>query len=136
MNHTHRNLTENARKLRKNQTDAERVLWRHLRTRNLMNLKFKRQVPIGDYIVDFLCYEKNLIIEVDGGQHAEQQVYDQKRKKWLESQGFKVIRFWNHDVLKNLDGVAEKILECCGEDPHPSPLPQAGEGNIETGEGE
>jgi len=115
-----RKSTEIARTLRKQMTDAERVLWRYLRNRNLTNLKFRRQVPIGGYIVDFLCYEKKLIIEVDGGQHAVEEEADRKRTEWLEKQGYRVIRFWNHDVLMNMDSVARKILEYCGVD-EPSP---------------
>jgi very-short-patch-repair endonuclease len=123
MDDKRRNPKEKARKLRKNMTNAECTIWRHLRNRGLINLKFRRQVPIGEYIVDFLCYEKMLIIEVDGGQHSWQQDHDQKREKFLEKQGFKVLRFWNHDVLKNINGVAEKIMEFCGDSPETKPSP-------------
>ncbi|MBN2200646.1 endonuclease domain-containing protein [bacterium] len=108
-----RNLTQTARALRKNMTDAERLLWLHLRDRNVENLKFRRQVPVGGYVVDFLCHEKMLIVEVDGSQHASQQLYDAKREKCLLEHGFRVIRFWNNDVLTNIEGVVARILECC-----------------------
>ena len=99
-------MTQRARQLRKNMTDAERRLWYHLRARRFLGLKFRRQQPIGNYIVDFVCFEKKIIIEVDGGQHLEQQAdYDAKRTSWLEGQGFRVFRFWNNDVLKDTDAV-------------------------------
>jgi very-short-patch-repair endonuclease len=91
---------ERARKLRKNMTDAERALWARIRRRQILDCKFRRQQPLGDYIVDFVCLEKKLIIELDGGQHIEQEEYDSRRTHWLEEQGFRVLRFWNHDVFK------------------------------------
>lgn len=102
-----------ARQLRRNQTDAEQVLWSKLRNTQLEGIKFRRQQPIGDYIVDFVSFEKKLIIEIDGGQHNENQTIenDKFRTKWLNSQGYRVIRFWNHDVLLNIDGVLEVIRE-------------------------
>lgn len=103
---------EKAKELRKNTTDAERVLWCVLRNRQLNNLKFKRQVPIGNYIVDFMSKEKKVIIELDGGGHVEENQikHDLKRTQFLEAEGYKVIRFFNPDVFKNLDGVVETIL--------------------------
>jgi very-short-patch-repair endonuclease len=98
-----------AKKLRKSSTDAERLLWRHLRARQLDGLKFRRQEPIGDYIVDFVCYEKGIVIEVDGGQHAIQKDMDEERDEWLSKQGFKVLRFWNNEVLQNIQGVLEVV---------------------------
>ena len=98
-----------ARKLRKESTDAERVLWKHLRNRQLAGHKFRRQEIIGNYIVDFLCLEAKLIIEVDGSQHMEQMNYDNERTEYLQSLGHKVIRFWNHEVLNNTEAVLEKI---------------------------
>ena len=98
-------LLTRARELRKNSTDAEKYLWQKLRNRQLEGYKFKRQVPIGHYIVDFLCVSANLIVELDGGQHAEQQAYDDKRTALLTSKGFTVVRFWNNEVLENIDGV-------------------------------
>jgi very-short-patch-repair endonuclease len=102
--------TQRARQLRKKMTDAERKLWQNIRARQLLGFKFRRQEPIGRYIVDFVCYESKLIIELDGGQHLEKQAkYDQVRDGWLRSQGFTVLRFWNFEVLENLDGVLESI---------------------------
>ena len=100
-----------ARHLRREQTDAERKLWAVLRNGQMDGVKFRRQEPIRKYIVDFVSFEKNLFIEVDGGQHAEptKAQADAKRTKWLESQGFRVIRFWDNEVLQNLDGVYEVI---------------------------
>ena len=102
-----------ARNLRCNQTDAERKLWSILRSRQFENSKFRRQEPIGKYIVDFVSMERELIIELDGGQHNQQpkQEKDETRTKWLESRGFRVIRFWNNDVLLNIEGVVSRILE-------------------------
>ena len=104
-------LTENAKLLRKNSTPQEEKLWNLLRTKKYKNLKFKRQQPIGKYIVDFVCREKWLIIELDGGQHNEEKniIYDDERTKYLESIGFKVVRFWNNDIDNNIEGVFEVI---------------------------
>jgi very-short-patch-repair endonuclease len=99
-----------ARKLRKEQTDAERRLWWQLRNRQLEGWKFRRQYPIGDYIADFVCIDAKLIVELDGGQHSEQRQYDENRTRDLEKAGFVVLRFWNNDVLTNSEGVIEEIL--------------------------
>jgi len=112
--------TARAKELRKNSTDAERVLWQRLRAHRFAGYKFRRQQPLGRYIVDFVCFEKYLIIELDGGQHAEQAVYDAERSIWLQSQGFRVLRFWNHEVLKDAEAVTEAILRE-GERETPSP---------------
>lgn len=109
-----RKAVSRARDLRVNATSAERRLWSVLRSRTLVGWKFRRQRPIGHYIVDFACAEARLIIEVDGGQHAENAA-DAARTRWLESLGWRVIRFWNPDVLKNTDGVAETILHALKE---------------------
>ncbi|WP_316976761.1 endonuclease domain-containing protein [Shumkonia mesophila] len=98
-----------ARRLRRNLTEAEARLWFHLRRKQLEGHRFRRQVPIGPYIIDFVCLAERLLIEVDGGQHVEARKRDQRRTQWLESQGFRVLRFWNHDVLGNTDGVVETI---------------------------
>ena len=119
-----------ARQFRENQTDAERRMWMLLRDRRLAHLKFRRQVSIGHYFVDLLCLQKRLIIELDGGQHNENPA-DEKRTGWLESQGFKVIRFWNNDVLKNPDGVLTSILLALKI----APSPPAGEGRGEGSTG-
>jgi very-short-patch-repair endonuclease len=95
------NLTKNARLLRKNQTEVEQFLWKQLRNRQLFGHKFRRQFPIEPYIVDFVCLELKLIIELDGGQHADQIDYDNQRSLYLEKRGFKVIRFWNNEVYRS-----------------------------------
>ena len=103
--------TEIARELRSNSTEAGKRLWSRLRRRQLEGFYIRRQAPIGRYVVDFVCAERKIIIEVDGGQHAEQIAQDAKRTAWLESQGYEVMRFWNNDVLENTNGVVETILE-------------------------
>jgi very-short-patch-repair endonuclease len=90
-------------------TDPERLLWGRLRRRQLGALRFRRQFPLGPYIADFFCLRARLVVELDGSQHAERAVEDAARTRWLESQGFKVIRFWNQEVLQNLEGVLETI---------------------------
>ena len=112
---------QRARNLRKNSTDAERALWSLLRDRRLAGHKFRRQVPIGPYIVDFVCYQSKLIVEVDGGQHQEQGQYDDTRTAWLESEGFTVLRFWNNDVLANQAGVVEVLASVLEQRSAPSP---------------
>jgi len=120
-------LKQLARSLRKNQTDAERKLWRRLRARELCGFKFRRQYPIAPYIVDFICVEKRLIVEIDGGQHATMTEIDNTRTEFLNARGYRVLRFWNNEVLQQLDAVLAKILDSLTH-PHPNPLPQAGEG--------
>ena len=122
-----------ARALRKNLTEAERLLWRQLRFWQLDGHKFRRQQPIGNYVADFVCLEKRLIVELDGGQHAEQRDYDAKRDAWLRAQGFIVLRFWNNDVLKNVDGVVARIFETLKSSPFLSPSRQGGRKKIERG---
>ena len=102
-----------ARNLRKNATKEEQKLWSILRNRQLNNAKFKRQVPIGNYIVDFICEEVKLIIEIDGGQHNQDinLEKDKIRTTFLSQQGYVVLRFWNNEINQNIDGVIEKILE-------------------------
>lgn len=112
-------LVRRAKALRTRQTDAELRLWYHLRGRRFMNLKFRRQVPLGRYIVDFLCTEHRLIVEVDGGQHNEHPQRDQQRDRWLAEQGYRVVRFWNHQVMQELDAVLERLRTAAGENPHP-----------------
>ena len=120
-------MLDNAKALRSNQTDAEQRLWYHLRAHRFMGLKFKRQKPLGRYIVDFVCLERRLIIELDGGQHAEQAAYDRHRDAWLRNQGYTVLRFWNNEVMQQLEGVLEQIRGTLSLSP--APLPQAGEGS-------
>ena len=100
-----------ARYLRNNMTEQEKKLWYYLKKRYINNCRFRRQYPIGKYIVDFVCREKNLIIEIDGGQHNKVQtvIYDKERSEYLETKGFKVIRFWNTDIDRNLEAVLDKI---------------------------
>jgi very-short-patch-repair endonuclease len=101
-------MRQRARDLRTRSTDAEKHLWYYLRAHRL-GYKFKRQVPIDDFIVDFVCYEKRLVIELDGGQHQEKLVYDRKRTAALGKKGFRVLGFWNHDVLQQVEAVLEVI---------------------------
>jgi very-short-patch-repair endonuclease len=115
-----------ARHLRKKPTEAERLLWRRLRIWQVDGFKFRRQQPLGNYIVDFGCLEKRMIIEVDGGQHAEDANYDSVRDGWLRERGFVVLRFWNHEVLKNIDGITEVIAKNLQSTPFLNPSPQGG----------
>jgi very-short-patch-repair endonuclease len=119
------------RALRTNMTEAEQVLWKALRGRQFSGHKFRRQHPLGDYILDFVCLENNLIIEIDGGQHCSQSEYDEIRTKRLQSAGFHVIRFWNNEVLEEFEAVKEKIWMAIQEIlPHPRPDPPLeGEGD-------
>lgn len=115
-----------ARELRKKTTPQEQKLWNILRKKNFHGLKFTRQFPIGNYIVDFACRSKKIVIEIDGGQHNEENniKYDKTRTKYLNSKGYKVIRFWNNEIDQNLDGVYEKLLNILeGYQNHTSSLP-------------
>jgi very-short-patch-repair endonuclease len=106
-------------------TDAERRLWGQLRSRQVAGVKFRRQAPIGNYIVDFVSFERRLVIELDGGQHAERVEYDERRTCWLNSQGFRVLRFWNHRVFEDLEAVLEVIwrrLEESAVEPQPDQI--------------
>ncbi|MDP2878940.1 MAG: endonuclease domain-containing protein [Sulfuricella sp.] len=120
-------LTNFARQLRTNSTDTESLLWRHLRASRFDDYKFKRQQPLGGYIVDFVCFESRLIIELDGGQHADQEDADKIRDQWLNSQGFQILRFWNNEVLTNLEGVMQCIHVALSPSPRPSPVKGEGE---------
>ncbi|MGD0026193.1 MAG: endonuclease domain-containing protein [Xanthobacteraceae bacterium] len=119
--------TATARRLRRNQTDAERKLWFVLRDRRLGGWKFRRQFPIDRFVVDFFCADAHLIIELDGGQHAVRTDADASRTRILEAMGYFVLRFWNNDVMRNIDGVVEEIMAALerhrSEPPHPHPLP-------------
>ena len=121
-----RNVTEDARRLRAESTDAERMFWGRVRDRRLAGYKFRRQYPIHNYIVDFVCAEARLIVELDGGQHAGSRA-DRLRDAKLAADGYRVLRFWNSDVLTNLDGVVEVTLEKLGL-PSPQPSPGTGRG--------
>ena len=104
------NRTVRARQLRKNLTDAEQGLWNIIRNRQVSGYRFRRQAPIGPYIIDFVCFENRLVIEVDGGQHLERADYDAERTAWLESAGFRVVRFWNNQVLQEKDAYGKRFL--------------------------
>jgi very-short-patch-repair endonuclease len=125
---------ENAQQLRRNSTDAEQKLWTLLRSRQLDHIKFRRQVPLGPWVVDFVSFAHRLIIEADGGQHAESE-RDQRRDADLKQRGFHVLRFWNNDILANPDGVLERIVETLRTSPSPGsalraspPSPTGGRG--------
>ena len=122
-------LHNNARLLRKRLTDAEQLIWHYLRMTQMEGFKFRRQQPIDNYIVDFVCFENRLIIEIDGGQHAESEK-DIERDNYLSRNGFRVLRFWNNEVFKNIEGVLEVIRINCLKSPSPSPPPVKGGGNI------
>jgi very-short-patch-repair endonuclease len=142
--------TATARRLRANQTDVEKRLWARLRNRGLLGLKFRRQVPLGDFVADFVCTDHALVVELDGGQHASSEISDDRRTVWLEARDWRFIRFWNNEVNENLDGVLTVIARIFGLNPdeaqpaldrrpHPDPLPE-GEGEVRSalprGEGE
>ena len=112
-----------AKSMRSNATDAESFMWQLLRAKRFMNFKFRRQHVIEPYIVDFYCHEFGLVIELDGGQHGTDDVieYDEVRTKFLEALGLKVVRYWNHDVLKNTDVVLEDLWRRCSELKQTSP---------------
>jgi len=118
---------ERARELRRQLTDAEKKLWTYLRTLKPGGFHFRKQAPLGPFIVDFCCHKAKLIIEVDGGQHGlpEGQAADVERTKWLKSQGYRVVRYWNNDVLSNLEGIAVSITALLPPTPTP---PHKGEG--------
>jgi very-short-patch-repair endonuclease/succinate dehydrogenase flavin-adding protein (antitoxin of CptAB toxin-antitoxin module) len=118
-----------AKQLRGNMTDAEKLLWYHLRGHRFNGAKFKRQQPMGDYIVDFICFEAKLVIEVDGGQHLESKS-DEQRDDWLKGQGFRILRFWNNEVLRETESVLEKIYHAIT--PSPPPLSHEGRGEVEA----
>jgi very-short-patch-repair endonuclease len=120
-------MKQKARNLRKNMTDAERLLWQRLRNRQIQNSKFRRQYVIHPYIVDFVCLEHSLVLEIDGGQHAEQIEYDTRRTEYLRSKGYNVLRFWNNEVLQETDAVLNQIYEALSNNPSPQPSPLAGE---------
>jgi very-short-patch-repair endonuclease len=108
-------LTKHSKTLRKNATYAENILWNRLRARQIEGLKFRRQQPIENVIVDFVNFEKRIIVEVDGGQHAIEKKRDRKRDSLLKDMGFKVVRFWNNEVIENTDEVLEYIRRICNE---------------------
>ena len=130
------NFTNIARMLRKRSPNAEKLLWHHLRGKQLEGYKLRRQQPIGPYIVDFVNFEKRIVIELDGGQHAIKKGSDKNRDAWLKAEGFKVLRFWNNDIFENLEGILEVIRKRLLS-PSPGPSHQgrgdAGEESIQRG---
>ncbi len=120
--------TAKARVLRRNQTNAEKALWAQLADRRTAGAKFRRQHPLGPYVVDLFCFEHKLVIEVDGGQHNEPEVetLDKDRTAWLEENGYKVLRFWNSEVMGNLEGVVARISEALEAPLRPSPQSSPG----------
>ena len=117
-----KDLTGIARRLRKHSTDTERHLWRHLRDRQVEGFKFRRQQAVGRYVVDFVNFDKKVVVELDGGQHSLDPG-DKIRDEWLRAEGYKVLRFWDNQVLSDLEGVLETIRDFLLT-PHPAPLPQ------------
>jgi very-short-patch-repair endonuclease len=103
---------QNARRLRLEQTDAERILWRHLRNRQMRAAKFRRQFPLGPYFADFCSPERRLIVELDGAQHFERTQEDEARTSFLNSRGYRVLRFWNNQVLESVEEVLNAIEQC------------------------
>jgi adenine-specific DNA-methyltransferase len=126
-------LRDRSRQLRRDQTDAEKALWRLLRAHSLAGFKFRRQHPVAGYIADFVCLEKRVIIELDGGQHADQTAFDQAREAKLRALGFHTIRIWDNQLLEEREAAAMVILEALTA-PHPNPLPASGERGEERGE--
>jgi len=120
-------LNKLANKLRKRPTNAEMLLWKYLRLRQMAGLKFRRQQAIDNYIVDFICFENRIVIEVDGGQHAVEGEEDISRDSYLNKHGFKILRFWNNEVLNNTIGVLETIREHCLSHPPLTPPVKGGE---------
>jgi len=123
---TTQSVQQRARELRREQTSAEKMLWAELRRKQLYDLKFRRQHPIGTFIVDFCCVAKKLVVEVDGDSHAGQAEYDRARTFWIEEKGYRVIRFTNEEVHQHLDAVLDEIAcQCgvaeCGPLPNPPP---------------
>jgi len=110
-----KSASTNARRLRRNMTDAERLLWSRLRGKQIDGFRFRKQVPLGRFVADFACMEPRLAIEIDGGQHARQMAQDDARSVWLESQGFTVLRFWNNEVSDNIEGVLQTIARTLRE---------------------
>lgn len=120
-----------ARHLRQQQTDCEDLLWLRLRAHRLFGLKFRRQQPVGPYVVDFFCPEHRLIVELDGGQHMDRAEHDGERDAWLRGDGYVVLRYWNNEVMTNLEGILEDVARHAGvldSAPSPQPLPPKGGG--------
>jgi very-short-patch-repair endonuclease len=114
-------ILDRARRMRREMTQPELKLWSILRNRALVGVKFRRQMPIGNYIADFCCLDRRLIVELDGGQHAEQEAADVLRRRFLATEGFRVLRFWNDQVLSGSEFVVAEILAAIGEKERVSP---------------
>ena len=108
-------LLRRARRMRREPTEAEALLWHRLRGHRLNGYRFRRQQPVGHYIVDFVCLEYRLVVEVDGSQHIDGAAHDAVRTRWLQAQGFRVLRFWNDEVLRETDNVLDEVLRVLGE---------------------
>ncbi len=115
-----------AQHLRKNPTEAESRLWTALRQRQVGDARFRRQVPFGSYVADFVCFSARLVIELDGGQHAKRAKDDDLRDAWFVARGYRTLRFWNNEVFENFDGVLTAIATALQRAPHPNPPPQGG----------
>ena len=122
---------ERARELRKNLTDAERLLWSRLRRRQIHGRRFRRQHPIGPFIADFACTEAKLVIELDGGQHVERKDQDAARTRWLAERGYRILRFWNNDVLTQVEAVVQIVATATLAAPLPDPPPALPRGERE-----
>jgi very-short-patch-repair endonuclease len=132
-----RQHVERARGLRRSMTDAEQAIWYRLRNRALGGHRFRRQHDIGPYIADFVCKEAMLVLEIDGGQHGDQLHYDMHRTAYLQSQGYRVLRFWDNDVLKDIESVLEVVWEALASAaPHPNPPIESRAGSLPGGERE
>jgi adenine-specific DNA-methyltransferase len=127
-------LRDRARGLRRDQTEAERWLWVRLRHRQLHYVRCRRQHPLGSFITDFCCPAHRLVVELDGGQHTVQTDVDQARTAFLMQRGYRVLRFWHHEVIENIEAVLQRIAAEL-RDPHPAPLPDQGEGEKMPGSG-
>ncbi|HET8533929.1 MAG TPA: DUF559 domain-containing protein [Sphingomicrobium sp.] len=121
MSEAPRRPTARARELRNNATPAERALWWELSARKIVGVRFNRQVPIGPFVCDFVSRSRKLVIEIDGGQHDWRSDEDAARTRYIEAQGFRVIRFWNHDVLERIEGVVKEIERVLADMPSPAP---------------
>ena len=128
---------DKARNLRSRSTDCEHELWRYLRNRGLDGFKFRRQFPIVGYVVDFVCLECNLVVELDGSQHSEQEAYDRDRAGILKKNGYRILRFWNNELLERRDDVLSEILKHLEEvvaPPSPQPLSRRRERGLKAGD--
>ena len=124
-------VKKRSRQLRREMTDAERRLWKRLRQRQFNGYKFRRQHPLGPYVLDFVCLEAKLVVEADGGQHIERSDYDRRRTLWLEQKGYRVLRFWNDQILNSIDEVSAVIWQALISELQPPspPSPFQGEGD-------